>query len=138
MKRKTAKKMISYIFAAMLLFAGNMTSLAKSADVAILANMTWTSDSDHTDSRSGQYSTVYARCYSVYPDSGTDTFQQIRCRVTNGYGSVISSEVTLKETASSNTAITIKEGYLSTRFVGFQFRGNTNASANSSVYYNGR
>ena len=66
-----------------------MTSLAKSADVALPANMAWTSDSDHTDSRSGQYSTVYARCYTVYPDSGTDTFQQIRCRVTNGYGSVI-------------------------------------------------
>lgn len=138
MKRKTAKKMISYIFAAMLLFAGNMTSLAKSADVAILANMTWTSDSDHTDSRSGQYSTVYARCYSVYPDSGTDTFKQIRCRVTNGYGGVISDEVLLSESASSNSTITIKEGYLSTRFVGFQFRGNTKASANASVYYNGR
>lgn len=130
--------MIVYILAVMFLLSCSMTSLAKSADVAILANMAWTSDSDHTDSRSGQYSTVYARCYTVWPDSGTDTFEKIRCRVTNGYGSVISNEVILNETASSNSTITIKEGYLAIKFVGFQFRGNTKASANASVYYNGR
>lgn len=136
MKKKM--KITVNILAILLLLLSSIGSFAKNADVAILPNKTWTSDSDHTDSRSGAYSTVFARCFSVYPDSGIDTFSQIRCRGTNGYGKVISAETTLTETASSNQKIEIKEGELKVRFVGFQFRGNTNASANASVLYDGR
>ena len=44
----------------------------------------------------------------------------------------------LKESNSSNTSISIKEGYLSCKFVGFEFRGNSSAAAYATVSYDGR
>lgn len=136
--KKITKMITVHILAMMLLLSSSIISMAKTADVAILANKAWTSDSDNTDSRSGKYNTVYARCLSVWPESGTDNFTKIKCRATNGYGKVITEEVTLDENNTSSTSISIKEGYRNVTFVGFQFRGNSNASANSRVSYSGR
>lgn len=137
-KLKSMKKIVAVILIATFVLSSSILSLAVSADVYIPANQAWTSDSDNTDSRSGNYSTVYARCHTVYPDSGTDSFSKIQVQVTNGYGVNVSNVYILSETASSSTEIPIKEGYLGIRFVGFKFRGNSSSDANSSVSYNGR
>lgn len=137
-KTRLTKNIAVPVMAVMIMLFCSFASHAKIVGVYILPNKTWTSDSDNTDSRSGDHSTVYARCHSVYPESGTDNFTTIWCRVTNGYGRVISDQKSLNESASASSEIKIKEGELSTRFVGFQFRGNTNASANSTVSYDGR
>ena len=82
--------------------------------------------------------TVYARNHAVRPISGIDTFSTIQSQVTNGYDSVISDVISLKESNSSNTSISIKEVYLSCKFVGFEFRGNSSAAAYATVSYDGR
>lgn len=46
--------------------------------------------------------------------------------------------ISLKESNSTNTSISIKEGYLSCEFVGFEFRGNSRAAAYATVSYDGR
>ncbi len=91
-----------------------------------------------TDTRTGNYSYVYARCHSVYPDSGADHFTTIQCRVRNSSGIVISDKIYyLEESATGFTSIKIKEGYLSASPVTFQFRGNTSAPAYAVVSYHG-
>ncbi|MBQ3584388.1 MAG: hypothetical protein IJA27_06715 [Lachnospiraceae bacterium] len=91
-------------------------------------------------SRTGDYSTVYARCYSVYPaDGGTDNYTKIQAKISTIAGVDISDVVTLNETATSNTSISIKEGYLSTTSIRFSFRGNNpDYSAYADVYQEGR
>lgn len=106
--------------------------------IYIDSNQIWSADYDNTDSRSGNYSTVYARNHAVRPVSGIDTFSTIQCQVTNGYDTKISDIVSLKESNSGNTTISIKEGYLSCTLVGFEFRGNTSSDAYAIVSYDGR
>lgn len=90
------------------------------------------------ETRNFDYSYVRARCHSVYPESGTDNFTTIKCQVKNSSGTVISKQTySLKESASSNTKVYIKEGYLSASPVYFQFRGNTNKPAYAVVSYYG-
>lgn len=88
-------------------------------------------------SRSGNYSTVGARCHSVYPESGTDNYTTIQCRALNSSGVAITSVTKLHETAADYTLISIKEGYLSATSVTFQFRGNTSNAASAIVSYRG-
>ena len=52
-------------------------------------NQIWSADYENIDSRTGSYSTVYARNHAVRPISGIDTFSTIQCQVTNGYDCVI-------------------------------------------------
>lgn len=134
------RKMFANAFLLMMLCANGIVGFASSGEVSIYIspNQVWTSQSDNTDSRSGAYSTVYARNHAVRPTSGTDNFAKIQTRVTNGYGTVISDTYTLSESATSSTSITIKEGYLASKLVGFQFRGNTNKEAYAIVSYDGR
>lgn len=112
------------------------TFAAYKQNISLPKNQTWITAGDAT--RNQSFSTVSARCDSVYPDSGADFFGKIQCQVTNNDGTIISDKVyTLDEGASDYTKITIKEGYLSTSSVNFQFRGNTSAAANAVVSYNG-
>ncbi len=120
------------------MLSSSILSFAAEVNIYIEPNQNWSSDSDNTDSRSGQYSTVYARNHAVRPLSGTDNFQTIQCQVTNGYDTKISNVYSLNEASSSNTSIQIKEGYLNCTFVGFEFKGNTNADAWAIVSYDGR
>lgn len=85
--------------------------------------------------RSGSFSTVKARCHSVYPDGGTDFYSTIQCRVLNSDGDAITENISLKEKSTDYTRIQIKEGYLNADLVTFQFRGNSNAAANAVVSY---
>lgn len=107
-------------------------------DIFINPDQLWSADYDNTDSRSGAYSTVYARNHAVRPTSGLDFFGTIQCQVTNGYDTVISALYTLSESASDNTSIQLREGYLDCTFVGFEFRGNSSAEAYATVSYDGR
>jgi hypothetical protein len=104
-------------------------------NIYLPANQVWTTAG--TAYRSGNRLNVYARCHSVYPDSGTDKFQIIQCRVLNSSGVSISDVVRLNETAGGYTAISIYDGYLAASPVTFQFRGNTNSSAYAVVSYQG-
>jgi hypothetical protein len=112
------------------------TFAAYKQSIYLPKDQAWVTAGDAT--RSGNYSTVKARCHSVYPDSGADFFGKIQCRVTNKNGTEISDKIyALDEGDSDYTKITIKEGYLSTSPVTFQFRGNTSAAANAVVSYTG-
>lgn len=89
-----------------------------------------------------RYSTIGAKCETVYPETGSDTFKRIQYAADYLDGS---SWVTvtadpygvLEEGASQYTPMKIKEGYLDITTVWFKFRGNTDASACAVVSYNG-
>lgn len=85
------------------------------------------------------YSLCGAMCHSVSPISGDDNFHKIQCRVTNTYAVSIGTRdfYRLYEGATAYTEITIKEGYLNTSDIFFQFRGNSSAQATAVVSYTG-
>lgn len=138
------KKNVRYIISAMLVlvlfFAMAIPSMAVSTKeiVQIYSNQVWNNRSPVT--RSGAYSTVIARNHSVYPNSGTDTYEVIQCRVTNQSGQQICVEpyYLLNETAGTHTTIVLGEGYLGNNSVVFGFRGNSNKPAEAVVSYNPR
>lgn len=80
-----------------------------------------------------------AMCHSVSPISGDDNFHVIQCRVTNTYAVSIGTRdfYRLYEGATAYTEITIKERYLNTSDIFFQFRGNSSAQATAVVSYTG-
>ena len=85
------------------------------------------------------YSLCGAMCHSVSPISGDDNFHKIQCRVTNTYAVSIGTRdfYRLTEGATTYTEITIKEGYLNTSNIFFQFRGNSPEQAVAVVSYTG-
>lgn len=137
---KKSTRIIVNLFVGMFLIASSFASFAASGEVQIYIypNQVWTGDYENTDSRTGNYSTVYARNHAVRPISGTDNYTRIRARATNGYGLVITDTYVLNESESSYTSLKIKEGYLSTKLVGFEFSGNTEKEAYATVSYDGR
>ncbi len=137
--KKGAKTIINSLVM-FFLIASSMNGYAASGEVSIYLypNQVWTGDFENTDSRTGNYSTVYVRNHAVRPESGTDNYTKIQARATNGYGLEITDTYVIDESASSYTALKIKEGYLSVNFVGFQFRGNTSHDAYAIVSYDGR
>lgn len=90
--------------------------------------------------RTGDYSTVYARCYAVYPtDGGEDKFTRIQVKISTIPGVDISDIYTLRESEAENKSIKIREGYLSETSVRFSFRGNDpDYAAMADVYQDGR
>lgn len=94
----------------------------------------------HT-SRSKRYSYASVRCYAVYPPNGgiEDTYTRIRSNVINPATSfAISSTAVLYETATTNTNISIYQGYLDLSNITITFRGNdAQLAAIADVYYNG-
>lgn len=106
--------------------------------VYIPSDYVWTADFDNTDSRSGAYNTVYARCTALSPTSGSGFYSMIKVRVTNGYDFIISDTHTLNKLYPTQTTIALYEGYYSTDKVGFEFRGNTSNDAYATVNYDGR
>lgn len=114
-----------------------VTNAVDKKQISLPANMKWTAK--YSTSRNTSYSYSRARCHSVYPESGSDNFSRMRCRVVNSSGTVISasSYTILTEGASGNTRISLREGYLNLSTVYFQFCGNTKASAQAVVSYYG-
>lgn len=137
---KKSTRVIVNIFVGVFMLVGSFASFAASGEVQIYLypNQVWTGDFENTDSRTGSYSTVYARNHAVRPISGTDNYTKIRARATNGYGKVITNTYILEESASSSTELKIYEGELETHFVGFEFSGNTEHDAYAIVSYDGR
>ena len=113
-----------------------MTHAVEKKQISLPADMKWTTK--YSVSRTGQYSYVRARCHSVYPESGSDNYSRMRCRVVNSSGTVISEStyIILTEGASI-TQIGLKEGYLNLSTVYFQFSGNTVYPAQAIVSYYG-
>jgi hypothetical protein len=138
---KTSKIRLAALILSMVMTLG--VGISASAEVwgkaiYIYPNYVWTADYDNLDSRTGNYSSVYARCLSLFPTSGNETYKKIKCRVTNSYDLIISNTYTLNKTSNSWTTIPLYEGYLSANTVGFEFCGNSVNDANATVCYSGR
>ena len=104
-------------------------------NITIPKNQVWSTKK--SDSRTGYNGYVSARCHSVYPESGTDNFSKIQCRVVSSSGNVMveKSYYVLSESASAATDMNIKDGYFNLKTVYFQFRGNSSDAANAVVSY---
>lgn len=134
----TLKKIVSAIVIAVMIVLTLVPSFAASyVTIQLASNRYWTKG--YGESHDPSYSTCGAMCHSVSPYSGTDHFHTIQCRVTNTYNETISTSgsYSLSEGASSYQEIKIKEGYLNTNTVYFQFRGNSNSQAIAEVSYIG-
>ncbi len=115
---KNIKKFITAVIVIAMTFVMVLPVLAAyKQSIYLPANQAWMTAG--TASRNINYSSVSARCHSVYPDSGTDNFQVIQCRVLTASGLLISDVVKLNETAGDYTSIKIKEGYLASSPVTF-------------------
>ena len=130
----TLKKIVSAIVVAVMIVPSFAASYVT---IHLASNRYWTKG--YGASHDPNYSTCGAMCHSVSPYSGTDYFHTIQCRVTNTYNETISTSGSylLSEGASSYQEIKIKEGYLNTNTVYFQFRGNSNSQAIAEVSYIG-
>lgn len=117
-----------------------MTAFAESETditVRLPENQVWKTAT--TLKRSGAYSNVKAKCDSVYPISGTDHFTKVQVRITNEFGRLImNTEYTTLTEGKDYTSIAIKQGYLKTEKVRFQFRGNNSKEAKATVCCNAR
>ncbi|MGN0254547.1 MAG: hypothetical protein ACI4D6_01005 [Chordicoccus sp.] len=131
------KKLITLLIASVMVLVTALPAVAEANKVLSLpANQVWVTAGNA--SRSGNFSYVSARCHSVYPNSGMDTFSTIQCRVANTRGTIISDKTyLLSESAATYTEVKLKEGYLSSNPVRFDFRGNTSAAAGAVVSYHG-
>lgn len=135
---KNKKWLVNCILLVTLIIISSFSCIATTRQsIHIPSNQVWTTAGSET--RTGAYSYVYARNHSVYPNSGTDTFTTIQCKIENSSGTRVCSSnlYYLKETSNSNTKISLREGYLNTQTVYFKFRGNSNSSAYAIVSYYG-
>ena len=132
---KKFSKMLSICFIFTLIFTSH--AFAARETITVPVNQGWVVKSD---TRSGNYATVYSRLYAVYPTKGgTDNFTRVQVKVTSSGGTAMSGIVTLFETATSNTSISLKNGTLSNKSVKFQFRGNDpDYAAKADVSYDAR
>ncbi|MCR4728924.1 MAG: hypothetical protein K5796_09815 [Lachnospiraceae bacterium] len=139
MKKSMQRIIISVLGVILMLSMGsNAMAMTYAKSITILPNQIWSADYDNTDARTCNYSTVQARCHSVWPTSGSAVYHKIRCQVTNGYDIVISSVYKLDKDDANWTSIPLKEGYLSASIVGFEFSGNSNNDAYAIVSYDGK
>lgn len=132
---KNIKKIITTIVIAITFVTAMSTLAASNQYIYLPSNQVWVTAGSAT--RNTNYSTVSARCHSVYPNSGTDNYESIQCRVLTSNGIPITSVYILNETAVGFTSMKIREGYISYTPVTFQFRGNKEYSANAVVSYLG-
>ena len=137
MKAKIKRIIPVFLVVSAIMGTGISTYAASKVSITLAANQAWTKK--YAASRSKQNSNVLARCHSVYPRyGGTDNFQKIQCRIVDGAGTQMCYEVvTLSETATGNTSIPIRNGFLNASTAYFQFRGNTSSAANAVVSYYG-
>lgn len=137
MRTKIKRIIPAFLVAVTIIGTGISTYAASKVSITLAANQAWTKK--YSASRSKQNSNVLARCHSVYPRyGGTDNFEKIQCRIVDGTGTQMCYEVVkLSETATSNTSIPIRNGFLNVSTVYFQFRGNSNSAANAVVSYYG-
>lgn len=93
-----------------------------------------------SDTRSGKYSYVWAKCVAVYPKGvySKDNFEKIRVRIFNTSGKNISGRYTLKE-GLSNQEIHLYDNCMNYKKVVFGFCGNSEKyNAQARVGYDAR
>lgn len=109
---------------------------ASNQQISLPKNQAWMTAGSET--RTGNFSYARAGCDAVYPETGNDNFSKIQVRLKNSNGSVISKEsYTVLTEGNGTEKIYLKEGYMNTSSVTFQFRGNSSSSAKAIVDYNG-
>lgn len=115
-------------------------SAVTTQNISLQANYKWTSS--YSANRTGYFYDVGARCDSVYPKSGIDMFSKIRCRVVDSTGILIMENyeeyAVLDESDDAYTNFILKNGWLNTTTVYFQFCGNSSSAADAVVTYIGR
>ena len=121
MKAKIKRIIPVFLIVLAIMGTGISTYAASKVSITLAANQAWTKT--YAASRSKQNSDVLARCHSVYPRyGGTDNFQKIQCRIVDGAGTQMCYEVvTLSETATGNTSIPIRNGFLNASTAYFNF-----------------
>lgn len=134
---KNTFKITTALFICLLVFNTSAFAASTRTTITVSENQTWVSKSD---TRTGNYSDVYSRLYSVYPVSGgEDNFTRIQVKVTSSSGTSMSDIITLYETANANTRITLKNGTMGNKSVKFQFRGNNpKYAAKADLSYDAR
>lgn len=131
------RKIVTTLTVCGLLFINTIPALgAYNKAIVLPANQSWVTAGSET--RTKNYSYVKAGCDTVYPASGKDNFRKIQVRLRNGNNTVVSLysyEVLTEGTGLQQ--IEMKQGYLATSPVTFQFRGNSSSGANAIVDYIG-
>ena len=131
-----ARRMVCFILLLALFITLCIPAMAVTNQViSIPANQKWMTAG--SDARSGYYSYVNVLNHSVYPTSGADFFGIIQCKITTMSGTLLCEKnyYSLQEGADTYTQIRIREGYLNTEMVYFNFRGNSNYEATAIVSY---
>lgn len=108
--------------------------------IVLPANQLWTTG--YGDNHDPRYSTIGARCESVYTGTGFDWFTKVQYSADYLDGASWVTVTTapyavLNEGATNFTPMSIREGYLDIEHVWFKFRGNIDSSAYAVVSYNG-
>ena len=132
------KKIFATVITVAMVLVMSISSAFAVDGLVLEINKEW---SYRADTRSCAYSTVYARCLSVSPNAGgTDNLTYIETVVSNSAnGYWISDVYKLYESATGNSSIQIKEGYLNVSNIYFQFRGSdSSVEAYARVNYDGR
>lgn len=133
------KRWISIMVVTVMFILNTVSTFAASnVSVYLPASQVWTASL--LDQRSGAYYDVMMNLDSVYPTgNATDNYQKIQARIRNSDGITImnGNYVVLNETENAQY-IMIKNGYIKTETVFFQFRGNTNSAAYAVVDYDAR
>lgn len=105
--------------------------------IELIENMAWVFAGEVTYN-GDRYAAGRALCETVYPPSGIDTYEFIRGRITEYYGTVISTVpyTKIKEGTGYNS-IEIKRAYDYLGHIYFQFSGNTKYPAYAIVSFDG-
>lgn len=93
-----------------------------------------------SDTRSGKYSYVWAKCVAVYPEGryDKDNFEKIRVRIFNSSDKPISNLMTLKE-GTGNQRVSLYSNCMKYKNIKFGFCGNSEKyRAETRVGYDGR
>jgi hypothetical protein len=131
---KNSKLKAGIITAVIVCMMGIPTFAAANVVVSLSANQVWTSG--YAQSRSGNYTSGYASCSSVYPLSGSDNFKKMQFRLTSSSGTQISLNASyVLEEGGGYSGAGIKSEYAGLQTIYFQFRGNSHEAANAVVNY---
>lgn len=130
------KKILITLFVMVSMLAMSMQAMASATykTIYLEPNKLWSDRIDNPGVRTGNYSYVEVTCHSVYPESGSDNFSRMQVRIADMYSNDLSSIYTIKEGDGANK-IYLLEGYLNTKNIYYEFRGNSNSDAYAVVTY---
>lgn len=113
-------------------------SSVESKKIELIENMAWVFGAEVTYD-GDKYAGGRALCETVYPEKGEDNYRYIRCRITDYYGTVISTApYTILGEGAGYRSIEIKRAYDYLGHIYFQFSGNTKYSAYAIISCDGK